>query len=159
MEHPRTIAGPLRVMHVMYELRFGGMELGVTKLVNAHDRARVTSSICSCRPATAAKKRLAEHVPLFELQRRAGNDPLLVARLAALMRRERPHIVHTHAWGALCEGLLAARLARVPVVVHGEHGTLNTKARNLMVQNWAWRRVDQVLSVSSTLAARMAAEV
>jgi L-malate glycosyltransferase len=75
------------------------------------------------------------------------------------MRRERPHIVHTHAWGTLCEGLVAARLARVPVVVHGEHGTLNMKRRNLMVQNWAWRRVDQVLSVSSTLAARMAAEV
>jgi sugar transferase (PEP-CTERM/EpsH1 system associated) len=159
MEHPGTIAGPLRVMHVMYELRFGGMELGVTKLVNAHDRSRVVSSICSCRPATAAKTRLAEHVPLFELRRRAGNDPFLVARLAALMRRERPHIVHTHAWGTLCEGLLAARVARVPVVVHGEHGTLNTKRRNLMVQNWAWRRVDQVLSVSSTLAARMAAEV
>jgi sugar transferase (PEP-CTERM/EpsH1 system associated) len=159
MENPGTIGGPLRVMHVMYELRFGGMELGVTKLVNAHDRSRVASSICSCRPATAAKQRLAEHVPLFELRRRAGNDPFLVARLAALMRRERPHIVHTHAWGTLCEGLLAARLARVPVVVHGEHGTLNTKRRNLMVQNWAWRRVDQVLSVSSTLAARMAAEV
>jgi sugar transferase (PEP-CTERM/EpsH1 system associated) len=158
-EQPGTIAGPLRVMHVMYELRFGGMELGVTKLVNAHDRSRVASSICSCRPATAAKTRLAEDIPLFEFHRRVGNDPLLVARLAALMRRERPHIVHTHAWGTLCEGLVAARLARVPVVVHGEHGTLNTKRRNLMVQNWAWRRVDQVLSVSSTLATRMAAEV
>jgi L-malate glycosyltransferase len=159
MGRSSTIHSPLRVMHLMYELRFGGMELGVTKLVNAQDRSRIASSICSCRPATSAKERLSPNVPLFELRRRAGNDPLLVARLASLMHRERPHIVHTHAWGTLCEGLLAARLARVPVIVHGEHGTTNTRRRNLIVQNWAWHRVDQVLSVSSMLAARMASEV
>jgi sugar transferase (PEP-CTERM/EpsH1 system associated) len=152
-------SGPIRVMHLMYQLRFGGMELGVVKLVNAIDRARVASSVCSCRPATDAKYRLAPHVPLVELRRRNGNDPFLVARLVALMRRERPHVLHTHAWGTLCEGLLAARLARVPVIVHGEHGTLETRRRNVAVQRWAWRRVDQVLSVSSTLAARMAGQM
>src|SRR5688572_17119209 len=104
MENLGTIGGPLRAMHVMYELRFGGMERGVSTLVKAHDPARVASGTCSCRAATASEQRLAEHVPLFELRRRAGNDPFLVARLAALMRRERPHIVHTHAWGTLCEG-------------------------------------------------------
>lgn len=146
-------------MHVMDELRFGGMELGVVKLVNALDRTRIASSICSCRPATSAEQRLAPDIPLVELRRRKGNDPWLVGRLAHVMRRVQPDIVHTHAWGTLCEGLLAARLARVPIVVHGEHGTLNTKPRNVMVQRWAWRQVDQVLSVSSKLAERMAAEI
>ena len=154
-----TPATPVRVMHVVYELRFGGMELGVAKLVNAFDRRRITSSICSCRPATSAKARLASDVRLHELNRRDGNDPMIVGRLAALFRRERPHVVHTHAWGTLCEGVLAARLARVPIIVHGEHGTMSTHPRNLLVQRWVWSRVDQVLSVSSRLAERMAREV
>jgi sugar transferase (PEP-CTERM/EpsH1 system associated) len=150
---------PVRVMHVMHQLGFGGMELGVVKLVNALDRARVMSSICSCTPATAARERLAHDVALIELKRREGNDPALVGRLYRVFRRERPDIVHTHAWGTLVEGLVAARLARVPMVVHGEHGTLQTKRHQLWVQRLAWGRADLVLSVSSRLAERMAREV
>jgi sugar transferase (PEP-CTERM/EpsH1 system associated) len=152
-------AAPVRVMHVIHQLGFGGMELGVVKLVNALDRTRVTSSICSCRPATGAKERLAADVPLIELERRGGNDPALVGRLYRVFRRERPDIVHTHAWGTLVEGLLAARLARIPVVVHGEHGTLQTKPHQCWVQRLAWASADAVLSVSTRLAERMAREV
>jgi sugar transferase (PEP-CTERM/EpsH1 system associated) len=135
------------------------MEVGLTKLVNALDRSRVASSICSCCPADSLKERLAPDIRLFEFNRRNGNDPLLVGRIARLLRRERPDVLHTHAWGTLYEGLLAARLAGVPIVVHGEHGTLDTRRRNLLMQRWAWQRVDRVLSVSSRLAERMAAAV
>ena len=44
-------------------------------------------------------------------------DVQALAHLVREMRRFRPHIVHTHAWGTLCEGLVAARLARVPVMI------------------------------------------
>jgi sugar transferase (PEP-CTERM/EpsH1 system associated) len=146
-------------MHVMYMLRVAGMELGVTKLVNALDRSRIASSVCSCQPADQARERLSPDVPLFELGRRDGNDPLLIGRLALLMRRARPDIVHTHAWGTLVEGLIAARLARVPFVVHGEHGTLDLRPKTVRVQRWAWGRVDQLLAVSPQLAHKMASEV
>ena len=151
---------PLRVMHLMFMLRTGGMELGVAKLANGLDRSRVLSSICSCLPAEPrARMGVDARVPLFELRRRDGNDPVLVARLYRLFRRERPDVVHTHAWGTLCEGLLAAKAAGVPVMIHGEHGTLQTRRHTRPVQRWAWGRTDQVLSVSSVLADRMAADV
>jgi sugar transferase (PEP-CTERM/EpsH1 system associated) len=146
-------------MHVVFTLHPGGMEFGVIKLVNGLDRARVRSSICSTTPAAPdMKTQVAADVPVFELRRRPGNDPGVVRDLYRLFRRERPHVVHTHAWGTLLEGLVAARLARVPFVVHGEHGTLQLRDYQRRLQRIAWSRADRVLSVSTRLAERMTAE-
>jgi sugar transferase (PEP-CTERM/EpsH1 system associated) len=98
-------------------------------------------------------------VRFFELGRRQGNDPGLVLRLTRLLRHERPHILHTHGWATLVEGLVGARLACVPVVVHGEHGTLELRPLNRRVQRWAWGRASQVMAVSSRLAERMEREI
>jgi sugar transferase (PEP-CTERM/EpsH1 system associated) len=98
-------------------------------------------------------------VPIFELKRRPGNDPGLIWAISRLLRRERPHILHTHAWGTLLEGIVAGRLARVRAVVHGEHGTLQLRPRQVAAQRWGWRRADRLLSVSSRLADRMSREV
>ena len=150
---------PLRVMHVVYSLQPGGMEHGVVKVVNGLDRLRVCSAICSTTPGGELRALVDPAVPVHELHRRRGNDPWLVRDLYRLFRCERPHIVHTHAWGTLVEGLVSARLARVPVVIHGEHGTLQLKPHQRVAQRWAWRAVDQVLSVSSRLAERLARDV
>lgn len=148
----------VRVMHVVYPLRPGGMEHGVVNLVNGLDPARFRSAVCSTKAGGALKERVASAVPIFELRRRDGNDPRLVWDLYRLFRRERPDVVHTHAWGALLEGLIAARLARVPLVVHGEHGTLQLRSYQRWLQRLGWSAVDQVLSVSSRLAERIAEE-
>ena len=152
------VVRPIRVMHVVYALQPGGMEFGVLKLVNGLVPERIDNAVCSTNPAGEMKTLLNSHASLFELRRRAGNDPMLVRDLYRLFKRERPDIVHTHGWGTLVEGLLAARMARVPVVVHGEHGTLQLRSRQRWVQRRAWAAADQVLSVSSRLAERMAAE-
>jgi sugar transferase (PEP-CTERM/EpsH1 system associated) len=157
MNKPLDVA--VRVMHIVYALRPGGMELGVVKLVNGLDPFRVQSAVCSTAPAGELRDLLAPRVRLFELQRRAGNDIALVWKLFRLFRRERPHIVHTHGWGTLLEGMAAARLASVPVVVHGEHGTLQLKRHQRWLQRRGWSAADQVLSVSSRLAERMAGDV
>ena len=145
-------------MHVVYSLQPGGMEHGVVKLVNGLDRHCISSAICSTTPGGTLKEKVAPDIPVFELQRRTGNDPRLVLDLYRLFARERPHIVHTHAWGTLVEGLVAARLARIPLVIHGEHGTLQVKRRQRWVQRLGWSAVDEVLSVSSRLAERIERE-
>lgn len=150
---------PVRVMHLTYRFGVGGMEVGIAKLVNGLDPSRVVSSICSSVPEDSLKERLRPDISLFELNRRSGNDPAFVSHLYRLFRRERPHVVHTHRWGTLFEGMLAARLAGVPYVVHGEHGTLETRRHNAWVQRHLWRRVDRLLSVSFRLAEGMAREI
>jgi len=98
-------------------------------------------------------------VPVFDLNRRKGNDVRIVWELHRLFRRERPDVVHTHGWGTLLEGMVAARLAGVPSVVHGEHGTLQVKPHQRWLQRRAWSSANRVLSVSSRLADRMATEM
>ena len=44
--------------------------------------------------------------------------------LVRLMRRQRPHIAHTHTAKAGFVGRVAARIARVPVVIHTFHGNI-----------------------------------
>lgn len=49
-------------------------------------------------------------------------DARAVMRLAQLFRRLRPDIVHTHTSKAGFVGRMAARLARVPTIIHTPHG-------------------------------------
>ncbi|MDE3074163.1 MAG: glycosyltransferase family 4 protein [Chloroflexota bacterium] len=51
-----------------------------------------------------------------------AGDAMALLKLRALIRRERPDIVHTHTAKAGLLGRLAARWCRVPVVVHTFHG-------------------------------------
>jgi glycosyltransferase involved in cell wall biosynthesis len=103
---------------------------------------------------------VAPRVRIVELnRRRQGNDPRIVAAIYRVLRRERPDILHTHAWGTLLEGIVAGRMAGVPAIVHGEHGTLQLQPRQITAQRWAWQHADEVLSVSSRLAERMSRDV
>lgn len=61
-------------------------------------------------------------VPLLGREVAAGRDVLTLLGLVRLMRRTRPGIVHTHTSKAGFLGRLAARLARVPAVIHQPHG-------------------------------------
>lgn len=53
---------------------------------------------------------------------RPWSDLLVLGRLYRVMREFRPTVVHTHTAKAGFVGRIAARLARVPVVVHTFHG-------------------------------------
>ena len=52
---------------------------------------------------------------------RDARSQFLLFRLTQVMKSYRPHIVHSHNWGTI-EAVLAARLARVPITIHSEHG-------------------------------------
>ncbi len=64
-------------------------------------------------------------IPQLHREISAVRDPLSIARLVDVVRRVRPHILHTHTAKAGTVGRLAALLAgdaRPPVIVHTFHG-------------------------------------
>ena len=139
----------IRVIHLLHQLGIGGAENGVVNLVNHIDRKRFATAICAFSKYDFYPERVNEDkTKIYNIGKTKGNDPTIPIKLTKIFREWRPHIVHTHAWGTLCEGVMAAKLAKIPVVIHGEHGTIQGKKANVFIQRLFWRLTDQVLSVS-----------
>ena len=106
-------------MHVMDRLTTGGMENGVCKLLVGLDHDRFEQTLCTIfsgdEPEGLSDTRC------LCLNQMPNRRAFLVPTLQRIFARERPDIVHSRNWGAI-EATLGARLARVPAVVHSEHG-------------------------------------
>jgi glycosyltransferase involved in cell wall biosynthesis len=76
----------------------------------------------SMEALAAAREVAFTRVPGLGREISPRTDGLTVCRLYQQMRRFRPDIVHTHLAKAGAVGRLAARMARVPAVVHTYHG-------------------------------------
>ena len=114
-----TPAMPL-VVHVVNSLAVGGLENGVVNLVNT-TAARFRHVIVCMTTDGPLHGRLRPEVEVVVLGKRPGQDPWALLRLVRLLRHLRPLIVHSRNWPAV-DAIPAARVARVPLVVHGEHG-------------------------------------
>lgn len=125
---------PLRVLHPITRLIIGGAQentmLTAERLAQAYN-GRYEAAVVS-GPQTGPEGSLIEEVrrrgvPLTimpELRREIApaNDWLAFRQLTRLMREGRFDIVHTHSSKAGVLGRLAARRAKVPVIVHTVHG-------------------------------------
>jgi sugar transferase (PEP-CTERM/EpsH1 system associated) len=156
-----TVRAPIRVMHVVNALSLAGMEHGVIKQVNRLDPTRFAPSICCLafrREETLSV--LDARVGVHELRKGAGRDLSLVPRLAALMRRERVEIVHSHNWQTFFYSVAAAALAAIPLRVHGHHGreAAAAPARQARLSRWLARRVSRLVAVSGNLGRELIEE-
>jgi glycosyltransferase involved in cell wall biosynthesis len=86
-------------------------------------------------------------------------DPIVLIKLIKLMRKNRYDIVHTHTTKAGILGRIAARIAGVPIIIHGLHGS-TFKAFDSELLNWllflferlTGRFTDAYISVSGVLS-------
>jgi glycosyltransferase involved in cell wall biosynthesis len=125
---------PVRVLRVIARLNMGGPALHVAYLTagleeRGYETTLVAGSLARGEDSMAfvAEELGVEVVKIAELHREIAPVRDLVAafRLARLIRRQRPHILHTHTAKAGAVGRLAAILAgdaRPPIVVHTFHG-------------------------------------
>ena len=110
------------IAHVVFRFDVGGLENGVANLVNRLPAEEFRHAIIALTEVTDFRARIRrDDVTFHALNKRAGKDPGAYLRLYRLLRRLRPDVVHTRNLGTLdCQ--LVARVAGVPVRIHGEHG-------------------------------------
>lgn len=122
---------PIRVMRVIARLNIGGPAVHVSLLTAGLNDAGFQSLLAAGQIGEEegdmgylAQQMGVEPVIIPSLQREISlrDDLRALLALTRLMREYRPQIVHTHTAKAGLVGRLAARLTRVPVVIHTFHG-------------------------------------
>ena len=120
---PPPAPAPLRVLLVSTSLMGGGAERQVFLLargLRAHGHAVAVVSMLT--PENYVPELEALGVPVSDLGMRRGvPDPRALARLAGVVRRWRPDVVHSHMVHANLLARLARLLAPVPVEVSTAH--------------------------------------
>ncbi|HEY7178618.1 MAG TPA: glycosyltransferase, partial [Gaiella sp.] len=125
---------PIRVLRVIARLNMGGPALHVTYLARGlqargYETTLVAGDVARGEESMSfvARRAGVDVVRLPGLSRELSplRDAIAALRVARLIRRVRPDIVHTHTAKAGAVGRVAALLAgrgRRPVVVHTFHG-------------------------------------
>jgi glycosyltransferase involved in cell wall biosynthesis len=124
---------PLRVMQIMTRLAVGGAASHAIFLTERLQAPDFQSILLIGRTEQnegnveyIAQERGLELIRIPGLGREVSpkSDLLTLVHLYQQMRRFRPDIVHTHLSKAGAVGRLAARLARVPIVIHTYHNNI-----------------------------------
>ena len=110
-----------KIMHIVDSLNIGGLENGVVNLVNYLDHTKFIHVICCLREVGPMAGRLHTKETEIICMGNDSTDYFMPMKLMHLISRIRPQVVHTRNWGTI-DGIIAAKLARVKYVVHGEHG-------------------------------------
>ncbi|UCG15696.1 MAG: glycosyltransferase [Phycisphaerales bacterium] len=110
-----------RILHVVNALDGGGMERMLLSLVRATAGDRLDHVICTLRGPGPLADSVPASVPLLPLEARGPNHTSGL-RLAGILRRHRPGVVHARSWGAWADTAVACALAGRPPLVLSFHG-------------------------------------
>ena len=119
----------IRVLRLIARLNIGGPALHVTHLARGLNPAKFETRLVTGQigPGEGDMSDLArgldwDIIPEMGRELVPLADAITLIKLWRLMRKWRPHIVHTHTAKAGAVGRIAARLAGVPIIVHTFHG-------------------------------------
>lgn len=148
-----------RVLHVVQNLNYGGMERLMFDLIRSLDKDEFESHVLVLQYVGRFGKDLEEHSAISVAGRMGPLSMLWPASLAAEMRRIAPDVIHCHS-GVWHKAAAAARLAGVRRVIFTEHGRSYPDpwlAR--FFDHLASTRADAVVAVSQPVADHLSRRV
>ncbi len=143
----------IKILHVIDSLGIGGMERVVIDVVNGLAATKFEHVVCCLSRRGEAADQLREGVRCFDLGKGNKADRLMPLKLARMIRRERPDIVHSQSWSGV-DTALAMRFSPGVKLVHSEHGRNfhdlhgQSLARR-MARRWLYQRADVVFAISA----------
>ncbi len=140
---------PIRVLYTINRMEVGGSQTHLLQVLRVLDRRRFAPMLCCLTGKGALLDACRDTgIPVVDGGLTGGfKSPRLlggITRLARFMRRERVDIVHNYLLRANVVGTLAARLARVPVVLCSKRGCHERRGFELAgarLSNWLADRV------------------
>jgi glycosyltransferase involved in cell wall biosynthesis len=132
----------LRVVHLVPGLAIGGLEKLLVEFAHHADRERFALRFVALDGRGVLAKEIESYGwPVTALDVPDGLHPCLFLCLARLLGRWRADVIHTHDERAHVYGTLAGVLARVPQIIHTQHGRKPLSRR----QSWLLRITSQFL--------------
>lgn len=123
------------MLHIYQNSKLGGIQLQMLNLFKHYDRDLINPVFCCLGPQLEVGREFERQGFDFVALGRTRYSkfkPSIVTDLAALMRDRNIHVLRTHKYRAAFYGRLAARKAKVPVVVCSEHNTYHEKEKRLI---------------------------
>jgi glycosyltransferase involved in cell wall biosynthesis len=142
-----------RVLQLIDGLNIGGAEMILLELVKGLRKRGFDVAVGYSTPGPLAERLVSSGVETVRLPRLARVDPLLFMNTYRLIKDFHPQIVHTHLFKSDFHGRLAARLARVPVVLSTLHST-DRWAQKFplgLLYGWTANFADRLIAVSDDL--------
>lgn len=134
--------GKIKVLHLITHMGFGGSQDNTLLTVKGHSRERYEVHLASGQDFTDWESRGRDGADAFfiisELCRsiQPKADMRALNHLTKLIRKQNYHIVHTHCSKAGTLGRIAARRAKVPIIIHTFHCFGWKVARTVYTRPW-----------------------
>jgi len=146
----------IRVLHVLNNLNYGGMERIVGELVRRTDPERFEVHLLALGFIGHFGEGLDEFATLHVAERLPRWSMLYPRILARQIAAIGPDVTHLHS-GVFYKASLAAKIAGVPHQIYTDHGRENPDPLlHRLIDSRASRRMDVIVSVSDQLAKHLA---
>lgn len=145
----------IKVAHLLYIIGPAGKEKGVLKIVSMMDKSKFDVDLIVLRDIVYKNLINTRDLNIITLRPVQGNSLKTIPQLREIFKKNRYDIVYTHSWNTLLEGYLAALLARIPIKIHGEHGTFERSYLKDKLQKLLWNRFDTVTVVVGDLEKKL----
>jgi len=141
---------PITVLHLVEDMRIGGLEKVLASIVLHLDKNRFRPEVwCLAHGGEMAEELIRQGVTVRILHLTTYYNALNILRLAMLMRDKHFHILHTHGYYGSTFGRLSSLLAHVPIILTHVHSTYyNYTKRNLIIEKMLSSFTDKIICVS-----------
>jgi glycosyltransferase involved in cell wall biosynthesis len=144
---------PINVLYIIWSLDLGGAERVVINLAKGLDKDRFNPMVCCLNEQGKFADELEkEGIRVIALNKKSKLDFTVINKLARIMKENNINVVNTHLWGANFWGRIAAKLAKVPVIIATEHNEDTWKLPfyflfDNILSDWT----DKIIAVSSSV--------
>jgi len=141
----------IKVLQLVEDLKLGGLERVIADIALGLDRKKFEVSVwCIARGGEIADELKEKGIKVKILGILSYHNPIKILKLAYLLKKEKPRLIHSHGYFASVIGRIAAKIARTPGIVYHIHTTFYEKIvkRNIIIERLLIRITDKIIFIS-----------